>query len=205
MFNATTNPTTNATTKATTKLATSNTNLKQLSGGRSLAILVLAFLPAFAAIGGEKDFHAGELIPQFGRIAEVPDAKPLPTDTRLKLAIDIVEGGKEGVINSKFQTAASFLNLQHANGIPADQIDVALVVHGPAHRDLLVNKAYGGANPNAEILAALQEHGVKVFYCGQSAVYRDVTKNDLLPGVEITHSATTTHVLLQQQGYALRP
>jgi len=174
---------------------------------RCLAIgfLPLSFGLGNGALAGPEDFHAGELIPEYGRIAAVPDARPLPEDTRLKLAIDIVEGGETGKINGKFQTAASFLNLHHANGIPPEQIEIALVVHGSAHRDLLNDKAYGDVNPNAGILDALQQQGVKVYYCGQSAVYRDVGPDDLLPGLEITHSATTTHVLLKQQGYSRRP
>ncbi|MEM9397259.1 MAG: DsrE family protein [Pseudomonadota bacterium] len=157
------------------------------------------------SIAGPEDFHAGKLIPEFGRIAAVPGVQPLPSDTRFKLAIDIVAGGEPGKINGKFETAASFLNLQHANGIPPEQVEIALVVHGSAHRDLLNDDAYGAVNPNADILEALQKHGVKVYYCGQSAVYRNVTASDLLPGVELSLSATTTHVLLQQQGYSLRP
>ena len=117
----------------------------------------------------------------------------------------MVEGGETGEVNSKFKTAASFLNLQYAQGIPPEQVEIALVVHGPAHRDLLTDKAYGGDNPNEELLGLLQEHGVKVYYCGQSAVYRDIDAKDLLPGVALSASATTTHVLLQQQGFALRP
>jgi intracellular sulfur oxidation DsrE/DsrF family protein len=166
------------------------------------AAVVLASIGAQA---GRDDFHPGELIPEYGRIAAVPGAAPLPADTRFKLAIDVVEGGETGKVNSKFVTAASFLNLQHANGIPPENVEIALVVHGPAHRDLLTDAAYGGDNPNAELLAALQKYQVKVLYCGQSAVARDVGSDDLLPGVELGLSATTTHVLLQQQGYALRP
>ncbi|MEO0436439.1 MAG: DsrE family protein [Pseudomonadota bacterium] len=169
-------------------------------------VLLSAFLVfATPSNAGPEDFHAGELIPEFGMIAEVPGLQRLPSDTHFKLAIDIVEGGDPGRINGKFETAASFLNLQHANGIPPEQVEIALVVHGQAHRDLLNDKAYGADNPNAEILDALQQHGVKVYYCGQSAVYRDVTASDLLPGVELSLSATTTHVLLQQQGFSLRP
>ncbi|MEM1186914.1 MAG: DsrE family protein [Pseudomonadota bacterium] len=162
-------------------------------------------LVAPAAQADRDDFHAGKLIPEYGSIAEVPDAKPLPPETRFKLSIDITEGGETGKLNSKFVTAASFLNLQHANGIPAENVEIALVVHGMAHRDLLNDEAYGGDNPNAELLAALQKYKVNVYYCGQSAVARDVSASDLLPGVELTHSATTTHTLLQQQGYSLRP
>ncbi len=175
---------------------------------RSLAVSALCvLLPAVAtvALAGPSDFHPGELIPGYGPIAPVPEAAPLPAGTRLKLAIDVVEGGVAGEINGKFVTAASFLNLNHANGIPVENMEVALVVHGPAHRDILTDAAYGGTNPNAELLRQLQAHNVRVYYCGQSAVYRDVAAEDLQPGVEITHSATTTHVMLQQQGFALRP
>jgi intracellular sulfur oxidation DsrE/DsrF family protein len=154
---------------------------------------------------GEADFVPGKLIPEYGKIAPVPDVTPLPPDTTFKLAIDITEGGETGEVNGRFETAAAFLNLQHANGIAPENVEIALVVHGPAHRDLLVDSAYGGDNPNAEILAALQKYQVSVYYCGQSAVYRDIAADDLLPGVELTHSATTTHAILQQQGYSLRP
>lgn len=172
---------------------------------RLVACAVAALLLAAVAAAGPDAFHAGALIPAYGPIAAVPDATPLPPDSTFKLAIDVVEGGEDGEINGKFETAASFLNLMHANGIPPEQVEIALVVHGPAHRDLLRDAAYGGDNPNAELLAALQKHKVSVYYCGQSAVYRDVTADDLLPGVEITLSATTTHVQLQQRGFALRP
>jgi intracellular sulfur oxidation DsrE/DsrF family protein len=168
-------------------------------------MLVGAMVFAQGTFAGPEDFHSGGLIKNYGRFADVPSAKPLPADTRFKLAIDVVDGGVTGEVNNRFGIAAGFLNLQHANGIPPENVDIALVVHGSAHRDLLNDKAYGGKNPNAELLKILQSYKVKVLYCGQNAVMRDIKPEDLLPGVEMTHSATTTHVLLQQQGYALRP
>ncbi|GAB5413824.1 MAG: hypothetical protein Cons2KO_14270 [Congregibacter sp.] len=170
-----------------------------------LFFLACGLLAASFSTADESAFHAGAVIPEYGKIAEVPGVKPLPSDTHLKLAIDVVEGGETGKLNGKFVTAASFLNLQHAYGLPPGQVEIALVLHGPAHRDILTDAAYGGKNPNADLLAQLQENGVKVYYCGQSAVYRDVEQKDLLDGVEVTLSATTTHVMLQHQGFALRP
>lgn len=171
----------------------------------ALAVTLVALSLASATHAGRDDFRAGELIPAFGMIADVPDARPLPPDTTFKLAIDVVEGGETGEVNGRFVTAAAFLNLQHANGIPPENVEIALVVHGPAHRDILTDEAYGGSNPNAELLEALQKYQVSVYYCGQSGAARDIEAADLLPGVEVTYSATTTHVLLQQQGYSLRP
>ena len=171
----------------------------------SFLFVALAMVLADTSRAGLDDFHAGELIPDHGKIAEVPAAAPLPPDTTMKLAIDVVEGGETGKVNGKFETAAAFLNLMHANGVEPENVEIALVVHGPAHRDILVDDAYGGDNPNAELLAALQKYQVSVYYCGQSQASRDVATEDLLPGVEVTLSATTTHVMLQQQGFALRP
>ncbi|KGE04391.1 DsrE family protein [Pseudohaliea rubra] len=166
--------------------------------------LALALTPAVTTAGPEA-FSTGPLIKNYGMIAEVPEAAALPADTDFKVAIDVVEGGVEGELNGKFKTAASLINLLSASGVPADRIEVGLVIHGPAYRDLLVDSAYGGDNPNAELIAALQAHGATFYYCGQSAVYHDVRTEDLLPGVAVTLSATITHATLQQQGYALRP
>ena len=166
--------------------------------------LGLAIAPQIALAGPEA-FSTGPLIKDYGMIAAVPQAAPLAADAHYKVAIDVVEGGVDGELNGKFKTAASLINLLHASGVPEDRIEVGLVIHGPAYRDLLVDEAYGGDNPNAELIAALQAHGATLYYCGQSAVYHDVADDDLLPGVEVTLSATITHATLQQQGYALRP
>ncbi|HKK22299.1 MAG TPA: DsrE family protein [Pseudohaliea sp.] len=171
----------------------------------TLALTIgLACIPAIAVAGPEA-FSTGPLIKDYGMIAEVPQAALPPADARFKVAIDVVEGGIDGELNGKFQTAASLINLLNASGVAAGHIEVALVVHGPAYRDLLVDRAYGGDNPNAELIAALQANGATLYYCGQSAVYRDVAGDDLLPGIDVTLSATITHAMLQQQGYALRP
>jgi intracellular sulfur oxidation DsrE/DsrF family protein len=170
--------------------------------------LGLVFSPVLAAgvaTAGPEAFSAGPLIKGYGMIAPVPQAAPLPADATFKVAIDVVEGGVDGELNGKFKTAASLINLLHASGVAEERIEVGLVVHGPAYRDLLADEAYGGENPNAELIAELQAHGATLYYCGQSAVYRDVAEADLLPGVEVTLSATITHAMLQQQGYALRP
>ncbi|WP_439106196.1 DsrE family protein [Congregibacter sp.] len=172
---------------------------------RWLAVVSTVLVFSQGAVAGPEDFHAGTLIKDYGKFADVPAAKPLPADTKFKLAIDVVDGGVTGEVNSRFKIAASFLNMQYANGIPPENVDIALVVHGTAHRDLLNDEAYGGKNPNTELLEILQGYKVKVLYCGQNAVMRDISPNDLLPGVELTHSATTTHALLQGQGYSLRP
>ena len=41
--------------------------------------------------------------------------------------------------------------------------------------------------------------------CGQTAVARDISADDLLPGVTMALSAMTAHAQLQQAGYTLNP
>jgi intracellular sulfur oxidation DsrE/DsrF family protein len=168
-------------------------------------LAALLCLVTAGVCAGPEDFHPGSLIKNYGPIASVPGASTLPSGTEIKLAVDISEGGERGQINPAFENAASLLNLWHAAGIPRDKTQLALVVHGSAYRDLLTGAAYGGSNPNAELIALLQAQGVRIYYCGQSAVYHDVGAQDLLPGIDISLSATTTHALLQHEGFAIKP
>ena len=102
-------------------------------------------------------------------------------------------------------TPARFLNMHVAAGVPEENIHLAVVVHGGAYRDLLNAESYGAENPNAPLIEQLIAHGVTIELCGQTAAYRDVSEDDLLPGVTISLSAMTSHALLQQQGYTLNP
>jgi len=85
-------------------------------------------------------------------------------------------------------------------GVETDRVQVAVIVHGKAIHDVS-----GIAPDNAELVAALVDHGVKIYVCGQTAAYYDIARSDLLPGVEMALSAMTMHALLQQQGYTLNP
>lgn len=166
------------------------------------AALVLASLSATA---GSELFRDGSVIAGYGKTAPVPDAVPIPDGTLFKVSFDLSKGAHQGDVNRGLDTAARFLNMHHAAGVPVDHIHLALVVHGSARNDLLGEEAYGGSNPNAPLLAQLVKHGVKIYLCGQTAAYYDVDPEDLLPGVEISLSAMTSHALLQQQGYTLNP
>ena len=86
-------------------------------------------------------------------------------------------------------------------GIPLDQIQIAIVVHGGAARDLIDRSD----NANAPLVAALIDAGVSITLCGQTAVHRGISASDLLPGVDMALSAMTKHALLQQDGYTLNP
>ncbi len=165
----------------------------------------VATVPA-AAQDAPSSFGPGPLITDYGSIAPAEGHTPIPADTEFKVAFDTAApGGKEP--NRTLESAARFLNMHVAAGVPAERIRVAVVVHGRAVGDVTTAGGAGdrSPNPNAALVAALLSHGTRIIVCGQSAAGLGVTKDDLLPGVEMALSAMTAHALLQQEGYTLNP
>lgn len=164
---------------------------------------------ASSAWAGEAAFSKGPVFDAFGPVAEVDADFEIPEGTTFRIVYDTNQGAAPGELNKMLVTAARFYNMHARAGVPEENIDLAIVVHGKAVYDLTgdahYGEAIGGENANAPLLAALMEKGVRVIVCGQSAVYYDVTNEDLLPGVEMAVSAMTVHAVLQGQGYALNP
>ena len=168
-------------------------------------ILPLFLCTSSLVLADASAFHEGPLIKGYGKIATVSAAPTLPAGELFKVAFDVAEPGAQGGINRSFDTVARFLNMHNAAGVPASNIQLAVVVHGGAHRDLLDNAAHGGDNPNAELVEQLVKHGVQLYLCGQTAAYYGVQADDLLPGAVLSLSAMTAHAQLQQRGYTLNP
>jgi intracellular sulfur oxidation DsrE/DsrF family protein len=167
------------------------------------AVCAVAFsalvLPALA---GMDDFGPGTVVPNFGPYAPV-EGVTLPADTHFKVMFDVSEAGPEDGISRSLESPARFLNMNAAAGVPAENMKVAIVVHGGAWADLLTDEARGSANPNAPLIAELVAAGAVFDLCGQTAAAHDVTPDMLLPGVNIVLSAMTTRALLQQDGYTV--
>lgn len=168
---------------------------------RTLIAALLSLGLAATAHAGPEDFHPGTAIPDFGKIADVASADAIPADTVFKVAFDVAKAADEGQTNRNFDSAARFINMHVAAGVPLDQIHVAIVVHGPAASDLTDRED----NASAALIAALIDSGASITLCGQTAAYRDIAASDLLPGVSMSLSAMTAHAQLQQDGYTLNP
>jgi len=162
--------------------------------------------PAFA---GPDAFHPGPAIPDYGRIADVNNEFPIAEGTEFHVAFDLADAAESGEVNRGLESLARFINMHVAAGVPAENIHLAVVIHGGATHDVTNDVHYeplkGVANANAPLVATLVEHGVRIYVCGQSAAYNDVTNDDLLPGVTMALSAMTAHAQLQQEGYTLNP
>jgi intracellular sulfur oxidation DsrE/DsrF family protein len=171
--------------------------------------LILGILVSFGSQAGIEAFKAGPLIENYGKHAKVEQDVIVPENTILKVAFDVSDTNGKDELNRKFDSLARFLNMHVANGTKAENINLALVVHGKAGADLLNEKAfkhkYETSNPNRELLQQLMKHRVDIFLCGQSAAYYDIQNSELIDGVKMALSAMTIHALLQQKGYHLNP
>jgi len=151
----------------------------------------------------------GPIIKEFGKVytIENPDFK-VQLDKKYKAVIDVTgKPNSHETRNPLIETAARFLNMHAQSGVPAKQLKIALVVHGNASKDVIsnhaYNKRYGKDNPNAALVKALLKIDVPVIVCGQSATYHGIDTSDLIEGVQLSLSAMTALVRLQDEGYQL--
>lgn len=153
----------------------------------------------------------GPVIPNYGPVmAPPPGSYNLDPASHYKVAMDVYSTPEfDDEPNRHLVSAARFLNMHARNGIPRENIDFALVVHGRAARDLLTDEAYrkryNDANPNTGLIAELAAAGVPIYLCSQTASFRGMAAEEFNPAVKMALSAMTAHVRLQQEGYTLIP
>lgn len=156
-----------------------------------------------------QDKSTGPIIKDFGKVwaIENPDFK-IDTSKTYKAVFDIMNSPEShDAVNSSIETAARFLNMHAQSGVPAKNLKVALVVHNNASKDVITDSAYvkryGSKNPNSELIKALQEAGGEIIFCGQSSVSRNFPREDLIEGVQLSLSAMTALIQLQDDDYRL--
>lgn len=175
-----------------------------------IAVLAASVLAAAPAAAGSDDFHGGAVITDFGQIATIDADMLIPKGAVFKVAFDTAKSAEAGTANRTLNSAARFLNMHHEAGVAEENMRLAVVFHGQGAFDLTTHAYYssnndGAQNASAPLIKALKAKGVRLILCGQTAAYRDISKTDLLPGVEVALSAMTAHALLQQEGYTLNP
>jgi intracellular sulfur oxidation DsrE/DsrF family protein len=154
---------------------------------------------------------SGPVITEYGPVYKVPPGSyNLVPGKHYKVSMDVSSTADfPGDRNRQLESAARFLNMHAANGIDAGDIEFSVVVHGTAAKDLLNDEAYEARfddpNPNTELLNALQEAGVKIYLCGQTASHRGYTHDELNSAVTMAVSAMTALVRLQSEGFTLIP
>lgn len=173
-------------------------------------MLTSLFTALLLTTAGPDDFTTGPLIADFGPNAEIDVEMSIPDGFVFRHSFDFAAEAEAGELNRHLVSAARFLNMHARAGISAENMHLALVVHGAGVHDVAVAATYaarhdGAENANAALIAQLVEHGVRIYVCGQSAAYYDVETEALLPGVDMALSAMTAHAVLQAEGYTLNP
>ena len=175
---------------------------------KNLRVLVMMLMLSPSLVKAA-EFATGPLIKNYGPNASVKQTQAVNKNQKFKIAFDVADLGDEKKVNRKFESLARFLNMHVAAGFSADNIELALVVHGKAGfgliKDNYYQKEFAIENPNKGLLSELMKNRVKVILCGQSAAYYKISNEQLVDGVEMALSAMTAHAVLQQKGYTLNP
>jgi intracellular sulfur oxidation DsrE/DsrF family protein len=168
-------------------------------------IVTLGVTPA----AGQGTPTTGPVVADFGPVFEVPEAEfPLDPEANYWAVFDVAQSeGDPAERNRRLESAARYLNMHARSGVDPRRMRVALVVHGGAGKDLLDDGAYrerhGVGNPNTALLTALDQAGVEIYLCGQTAAARNLPADSLAGPVTMALSAMTVLVALQNDGYRL--
>ena len=173
-------------------------------------LLVLAGLACSTlSLADEPSF--GPIIEGYGPTYPIIDRDvALPEGFTYKAVFDLARyPGETSDLNPYLVSAARFLNMHARNGVPAEDMDLAVVVHGAAVKNLLSDAAYEARykvkNPNLELLTKLHAAGVRIYVCGQSMTFGGVDESELAEPAQVALSAMTVLTVLQSDGYALLP
>ncbi len=172
----------------------------------SFVCFFIAFFFSFGAVAQEAHYP---IVKNHGGIFDIPEATEFPNpDLKYKIVIDLKEGADgHKSINSSLNNVARIANLHAMGGVPKENIDIIVVVHGGATISLLSDisheNRYGTVNPNTDLISSLLEGGIRIFVCGQSLRARKIDSRELAPGINISLSAVTLVTTYQLNGYAL--
>jgi intracellular sulfur oxidation DsrE/DsrF family protein len=165
------------------------------------------FLSVSIQLSAQNNRVDGKIIKDFGETFNIEN-QDIKTDTSatFKVIFDVSKTSEDKSIPNKYiVTAARFLNMHANEGMSKDQLKVAMTIHGSAWQDVLNNKDYkekfGVDNPNLKLINQLNEVGVDVILCGQTAVYRGLDIDNVIPSVKFALSAMTTLIQYQNNDY----
>jgi len=170
---------------------------------RPFPIFLILTLLSNLALAQEAQFP---IVEGFGGIYEIEEAINPDSDLEYKIAIDLktLQRDKES-INPGLNNVARMLNLHGLGGVSAENLSVAVIIHGGATDVILDNDAYKKRyeldNPNIPLINALKESGVEIYVCGQSLLSRQYGRDEVNTEVEVALSMLTTFTTYMHNGY----
>jgi len=158
-----------------------------------------------------EDPSTGPYVNAGGPAFEVPDRDvPLREGHKYRVVYELTQyPGEKTDVNRSLSVVARFMNMHGKNGVPLENLDVAVVVHGQTLLAMMNDDAYeemfGVKNPSMALINDLAEAGVQFYACGQSLGFRGLDKSVLAEPVKVGLSAMTMLVTLQADGYTFLP
>lgn len=175
-----------------------------LVGGAAAALLLAA-----TAIAAESNTNENAVVPGYGKIHAVPEARERPDKgLRYRVVFNVTEAADSpDKVNPGLDKVARFLNLLSQDGVRPQPGDVVAVVHGPATPAVMSDGEYraktGAANANLELIRRLEDAGAEVRVCGQALASRNIAHEAVDKRVQVDVAALVTLANLQLRGYAL--
>ncbi|ADR20045.1 hypothetical protein MATR_23480 [Marivirga tractuosa] len=150
------------------------------------------------------------IVKGFGGIYEIDNVvEQLEKSQQVKIIIELVSGNETPEEHSFWiNNIARLMNLHGIEGLSTSDLEVKVIVHGPAVFDLLSHGNYFEKyripkNPNIAVWEALEEAGANVIICGQSLIARDLGRNEIWEKTHVATSALTTITKNVADGYVL--
>ncbi|MEX0724024.1 MAG: DsrE family protein [Gracilimonas sp.] len=146
------------------------------------------------------------IIKNFGGIYEIPDSVDPEPDMEYNIVIDLKTLQRDKAsLNPGLNNVARMMNLHGLGGVKAENLSVAVVIHGGA-TDLVINneayqKRYELDNPNLELIDTLKEAGVEIYVCGQSLIAREYGFDELNAQITKGLSMLTVFTTYMNKGY----
>ena len=175
------------------------------------SILVLVFFCCVPPLAAQPlaSSKAGPIVLEYGAVypIEQPDM-PTPVGMKYRMLFDVkTSPDAADALNASLNTVARFLNMHAQAGVPHDDMEVAIVLHGSAGKYALDHAAYeerfGVSNTNLSLMETLHAAGVQIYLCGQTAIHRGLARESLSPVIEVALSAMTAISKLDQEGYTM--
>jgi intracellular sulfur oxidation DsrE/DsrF family protein len=181
----------------------------QMSKG-IVAMLCLAATLCAAGASAEETKWVNPVIQEAGAVVSLPDTGMQPSKSvDYKVVFNVTNAGNNDKINPGLDRVARAVNIFASAGVPTSHQHFVAVIHGPATQAVLDNAHYREKfnvdNPNLKLISELGKAGVKVVVCGQALAHNKFPHDWVNREVEITLSAISDVIILEQQGYVLFP
>lgn len=151
------------------------------------------------------------VIKGYGPVNPLPNAAFQPDQSiKYRVLFDITQAAKSvDKVNPGLDHVARFLNVMATAGIMPKDMDLAVVLHGPAtpivlRKEIFVER-FKKDNPNEKIIKDLKTAGVKLYVCEQALADDGLKEEWVNQQILIAVSALVVVPTYELKGYAYLP